>query len=132
MTMRRIPLLLALLTHVHSFSIGRHRQNANFALRDSPDDDFWNIANDKMKNPETKSSIQNMFMENDDNDGDDGPMDTGNTQAYKSRTQRIMESTTDEQSTGAGGSSTYEAFLKAEENWSRLKQSQAFSVSLDF
>lgn len=45
----------------------------------------------------------------------------------KSRTQRIMEKTSSEgQAAGAGGSSTWEAFLRAEENWSRLKQSKAF------
>ena len=38
-----------------------------------------------------------------------------------------MEKTSSEgQAAGAGGSSTWEAFLRAEENWSRLKQSKAF------
>lgn len=46
----------------------------------------------------------------------------------KGKTKRIMESTSDQQSSGAGGSSTYEGFLKAEENWTRLKESQAFEV----
>eukprot|EP00956_Cyclotella_meneghiniana_P006234 scaffold8132_cov112-Cyclotella_meneghiniana.AAC.2 len=30
------------------------------------------------------------------------------------------------QASGAGGSSTYEAFLRTDENWSRLKASKAF------
>lgn len=42
-----------------------------------------------------------------------------------SRTQRIMEGIVPEgQTGGAGGSSTYDAFLRAEENWTRLKQSK--------
>ena len=44
----------------------------------------------------------------------------------KSLTQRIMEKTNDSQSSGAGGSSTWEGFLRAEENWEKLKQSQPF------
>jgi hypothetical protein len=44
----------------------------------------------------------------------------------KSRTQRIMENTSNQQTGGAGGSSSYPAFLNAEENWTRLKQSQGF------
>lgn len=44
-----------------------------------------------------------------------------------SRIQRIMESTLEEgQASGAGGSSTYDAFVRMEQNWSRLKQSKAF------
>eukprot|EP00549_Striatella_unipunctata_P022022 CAMPEP_0118699942 /NCGR_PEP_ID=MMETSP0800-20121206/16243_1 /TAXON_ID=210618 ORGANISM="Striatella unipunctata, Strain CCMP2910" /NCGR_SAMPLE_ID=MMETSP0800 /ASSEMBLY_ACC=CAM_ASM_000638 /LENGTH=1167 /DNA_ID=CAMNT_0006600343 /DNA_START=1 /DNA_END=3505 /DNA_ORIENTATION=+ len=42
---------------------------------------------------------------------------------YKSKTQRIMEKTSGEEQTGgAGGSSTWEAFQKAEERWEALKQ----------
>jgi len=48
------------------------------------------------------------------------------TSTKKAITQRIMERTSDKQSGGAGGSSSYEGFLKAEENWKRLKQFQAF------
>lgn len=45
----------------------------------------------------------------------------------KSRTQRIMESTNPEgQTGGAGGSSTYDAFVRAEQNWARLKASREF------
>jgi len=44
----------------------------------------------------------------------------------KSITQRIMERTSDKQSGGAGGTSSYEGFLKAEGNWNRLKQSKPF------
>jgi len=44
----------------------------------------------------------------------------------KSLTQRIMEKTNDSQSSGAGGSSTYDAFLRAETNWARLKDMEAF------
>lgn len=45
----------------------------------------------------------------------------------KSRTQRIMESTKLEgQTGGAGGSSTYDAFVRAEQNWARLKASKEF------
>lgn len=41
-------------------------------------------------------------------------------------TERIMKRTLAEsQATGAGGASTYDAFLRAEANWSRLKQSDA-------
>lgn len=51
--------------------------------------------------------------------------------ATKSRTQRIMESTsTTSQAGGAGGSSTYEAFLRTEANWSRLKESTAFEYDV--
>jgi len=47
--------------------------------------------------------------------------------AEKSRTQRIMESTsTSGQAGGAGGSSTWDAFLRAEGNWQRLKESKDF------
>jgi hypothetical protein len=47
----------------------------------------------------------------------------------KSRTQRIMEATSAKtdptgQTLGAGGSSTYEAFLKAEDRWKTLKSSK--------
>lgn len=38
-----------------------------------------------------------------------------------------MENTSDEQSSGAGGSSTYEAFLRVEANWQRLKESKAIT-----
>ena len=45
----------------------------------------------------------------------------------KSLTQRIMEKTSSTgQTGGAGGVSTWDAFLRAEENWSRLKASKAF------
>lgn len=45
----------------------------------------------------------------------------------KSRTQRIMEKTyTGGQTGGAGGSSTWDAFVRAESNWKRLKDSKAF------
>ncbi|KAL7498999.1 hypothetical protein ACHAWT_010048 [Skeletonema menzelii] len=45
----------------------------------------------------------------------------------KSLTQRIMEKTSPAgQTGGAGGASTWDAFLRAEENWSRLKASKAF------
>lgn len=44
----------------------------------------------------------------------------------KSMTQRIMEKTNDSQSSGAGGSSTWEAFLRTEANWARLKEMEAF------
>ncbi len=45
----------------------------------------------------------------------------------KSLTQRIMEKTSATgQTGGAGGVSTWDAFLRAEENWSRLKASKAF------
>jgi hypothetical protein len=44
----------------------------------------------------------------------------------KSMTQRIMEQTNDSQSSGAGGSSTWDAFLRTEANWARLKAMEAF------
>ncbi len=45
----------------------------------------------------------------------------------KSLTQRIMEKTSAAgQTGGAGGVSTWDAFLRAEENWSRLKASKSF------
>lgn len=52
----------------------------------------------------------------------------------KSRTQRIMEAASAKtnpsgQTLGAGGSSTYEAFLKAEERWKKLKLSQPIKNS---
>ena len=51
--------------------------------------------------------------------------------SIKSRTQRIMEKTSSAaQAGGAGGSSTYEAFLRTEENWSRLKASKAFDYDI--
>ncbi|KAL9190502.1 hypothetical protein ACHAXT_000208 [Thalassiosira profunda] len=47
--------------------------------------------------------------------------------AEKSLTQRIMEKTSSAgQASGAGGSSTWDAFLRAESNWERLKSSTAF------
>lgn len=45
----------------------------------------------------------------------------------KSLTQRLMEkSSSSNQTGGAGGVSTWEAFLRAEELWSKLKSSEAF------
>jgi len=45
----------------------------------------------------------------------------------KSRTERIMEKTSSTgQTGGAGGSSTWNAFLRTEENWKRLRNSKAF------
>mmetsp|Transcript_17580 Transcript_17580/g.38061 ORF Transcript_17580/g.38061 Transcript_17580/m.38061 type:complete len:675 (+) Transcript_17580:154-2178(+) len=47
--------------------------------------------------------------------------------AGKSLTQRIMERTSSSaQAGGAGGASTWDAFQRAESNWSRLKSSRAF------
>lgn len=43
-----------------------------------------------------------------------------------SLTQRLIERTSGQQTGGAGGTSSYEGFLRAEENWKRLKQSQPF------
>ena len=55
-----------------------------------------------------------------------------NDATFKSRTQRIMEKTSSAaQASGAGGSSTYEAFLRADENWSRLKASKAFEYDIN-
>ena len=49
----------------------------------------------------------------------------------KSLTQRIMESTsTSQQATGAGGSSTWDAFQRTELNWSRLKSSKSFDYDV--
>lgn len=49
------------------------------------------------------------------------------TTKQKSRVQRVIESTgTETQSGGAGASTTYEAFVRAEENWTRLKQAKGF------
>lgn len=46
----------------------------------------------------------------------------------KSLTQRIMEKTsTTGQTGGAGGVSTWDAFLRAEENWARLRASEGFA-----
>jgi len=46
----------------------------------------------------------------------------------KSRTQRIMEKVPIEgQTGGAGGSSTWSALLRADENWKRLRDSKAFT-----
>ena len=53
---------------------------------------------------------------------------TTSTSGNKSRLQRIMESIAPEaQAGGAGASTTYQAFLRAEENWTRLKQSKALT-----
>eukprot|EP01082_Thalassiosira_pseudonana_P013362 g12527.t1 g12527 contig6:2093323-2095461(+) len=53
--------------------------------------------------------------------------DAVSSHAAKSRTQRIMEKTSSSgQTGGAGGVSTYEAFLRTDENWSCLKSSQPF------
>ena len=60
------------------------------------------------------------------------PASTDNTprdeeQTGKSLTQRIMESTSSAgQAGGAGGSSTWDAFLRTEANWSRLKEFSGF------
>jgi hypothetical protein len=52
------------------------------------------------------------------------------TAVTKSRVQRIIESTDSEiQAGGAGASTTYQAFLRAEENWTRLKQSKPVASS---
>eukprot|EP00566_Odontella_aurita_P007436 CAMPEP_0113532370 /NCGR_PEP_ID=MMETSP0015_2-20120614/4019_1 /TAXON_ID=2838 /ORGANISM="Odontella" /LENGTH=695 /DNA_ID=CAMNT_0000431319 /DNA_START=54 /DNA_END=2141 /DNA_ORIENTATION=+ /assembly_acc=CAM_ASM_000160 len=48
-------------------------------------------------------------------------------ESAKSMTQRIMEKTSSEgQTGGAGGASTWDAFLRAEQNWDRLKSSEPF------
>ena len=52
---------------------------------------------------------------------------TGGQDDEKSLTQRIMEKTSAAgQTGGAGGVSSWDGFLRAEENWSRLKSSKAF------
>lgn len=51
---------------------------------------------------------------------------TETTTTEKSLTQRIMEKTNDSQSSGAGGSSTWDAFVRAESIWARLKDMEAF------
>ena len=53
-------------------------------------------------------------------------------QEEKSLTQRIMESTStsSQQATGAGGSSTWDAFQRTELNWSRLKSSKSFDYDV--
>jgi len=48
------------------------------------------------------------------------------TPSPKSLTQRIMESTSDAQSGGAGGRSTWDAFTAAEAGWENLRQSRPF------
>ena len=49
----------------------------------------------------------------------------------KSLTQRIMESTSKEtQASGAGGFSTYDAFLRADSMWSKLKSSKPFDYDI--
>jgi len=54
-------------------------------------------------------------------------IDSTATAAAKSKTQRIMEQTySGGQTGGAGGSSTWDAFCKAEANWKRLRDSEAF------
>jgi len=54
-------------------------------------------------------------------------MDVSDVKSVKSRTQRIMETTSSGgQTGGAGGSSTWDAFLRAEDNWKRLRNSKAF------
>ena len=40
----------------------------------------------------------------------------------KSKTQRIMERTNPQTTGGAGGAASYQAFCRAEENWTRLKE----------
>jgi len=55
----------------------------------------------------------------------------------KSRTQRIMEATSAKtdptgQTLGAGGSSTYDAFLKAEDRWKNLKSSKPLKSNNSF
>jgi 2-polyprenyl-6-methoxyphenol hydroxylase-like FAD-dependent oxidoreductase len=52
---------------------------------------------------------------------------TATTTTTKSLTQRIMEQTSTQSTGGAGGSASYEAFLAAEENWTRLKQFRGFT-----
>ena len=48
-------------------------------------------------------------------------------ESTKSRTQRIMEKTSSSgQAGGAGGLSTWDAFLRTEANWQRLKESKEF------
>lgn len=52
---------------------------------------------------------------------------TENEESTKSLTQRIMEKTSVAgQTGGAGGVSTWDAFLRAEENWARLRASEGF------
>ncbi|MGV2388349.1 MAG UNVERIFIED_CONTAM: hypothetical protein LVR29_08570 [Microcystis novacekii LVE1205-3] len=52
---------------------------------------------------------------------------TATTTTTKSLTQRIMEQTSTQSTGGAGGSASYEAFLTAEENWTRLKRFRGFT-----
>lgn len=54
-------------------------------------------------------------------------MSVADVKSTKSRTERIMEKTSSSgQTGGAGGSSTWEAFLRTEDNWKRLRDSKAF------
>jgi hypothetical protein len=57
----------------------------------------------------------------------DASVDASEDSSSKTRTQRIMEKTPVEgQTGGAGGSSTWDAFLRAESNWRRLRDAEAF------
>lgn len=52
--------------------------------------------------------------------------------ATKTRTQRIMEKTPVEgQTGGAGGVSTWDAFVRAESNWRRLRDAEAFKYDAE-
>lgn len=53
---------------------------------------------------------------------------TAASSSTKSLTQRIMERTSTQTTGGAGGSASYEAFLKAEDNWTRLKQTSSYDA----
>lgn len=76
---------------------------------------------------EEKSS-RSATTSNDDDGGGASSLEEG-----KSLTQRMMESTSTagEQIGGAGGASTWAAFLRAEANWKRLRESDEFDYDPD-
>jgi len=76
-------------------------------------------------------SNESGLLQIDENEEDDAPAKVWKVklteEEKKTRTQRIMEKTPLEgQTGGAGGVSTWDAFVKTEENWRRLRDSKPF------
>ena len=80
---------------------------------------------------ETKRYDTTTVLEEETKEDESTTSPTIDNKEAKSLTQRIMESTSKEtQATGAGGFSTYDAFLKADTMWSKLKSSKPFDYDI--
>ena len=76
---------------------------------------------------ETKRYDTTTVLEEETKEDESTTSSTTTNKEAKSLTQRIMESTSKEtQAIGAGGFSTYDAFLKAHTMWSKIKSTKPF------